>query len=54
MKSLSERVYNENNANIVIFYVLTKDRALINHVIANARKIFGDLAEFDFDSHVRL
>jgi predicted MPP superfamily phosphohydrolase len=53
LKSLSERVYNQNNANIVIFYVfLTKDRKLINYVIANASKIFGDQPEFDFDSHV--
>jgi hypothetical protein len=54
LKSLSERVYNENNANIVIFYVfLTKDRALISHVLTNAKKIFGETVEFDFDSHVK-
>ena len=54
LKSISERVYNQVNANIVIFYVfLTKDRVLINHVISNARKIFEDAPEFDFDSHVQ-
>jgi len=54
LKSISDRVYNQNNANIVIFYVfLTKDRILINHIISNARKIFDDVSEFDFDSHVR-
>lgn len=53
LKSISERVYNQNNANIVVFYVfLTKDRVLINHIISNARKIFADAAEFDFESHV--
>ena len=54
LKALSERVYNQSNANIVILYVfLTKDRSLINHVIANARLIFNEFEEFDFDSHVR-
>jgi hypothetical protein len=54
LKSISERVYNQVNSNIVIFYVfLTKDRVLINHVISNARKIFEDAPEFDFDSHVQ-
>jgi hypothetical protein len=53
LRSLSERVYNQNNANIVILYVfLTKDRSLINYVIENARKIFAESDEFDFDSHV--
>jgi hypothetical protein len=53
LKSLSERVYSQVNADIVIFYVfLTKDRSLISHVIANAGKIFSDLAEFNFDSDV--
>lgn len=54
LKSISERVYNQVNANIVIFYVfLTKDRVLINHIVSNARKIFEDAPEFDFDSHVQ-
>jgi len=54
LMSISQRVYNQNNANIVIFYVfLTKDRVLINHIISNARKIFEDASEFDFDSHVQ-
>ena len=54
LKGLSERVYNQNNANIVIFYVfLTRDRSLINHVLANAKNIFADMAEFDFDSHLQ-
>jgi hypothetical protein len=54
LRSISERVYNQVNANIVIFYVfLTKDRVLINHIISNARKIFEDAPEFDFDSHVK-
>lgn len=53
LRSLSERVYNQNNANIVILYVfLTKDRSLINYVIDNARKIFAESNEFDFDSDV--
>ena len=54
LKTLSERVYNQNNASIVVFYVfLTRDRALINHVIANAKNIFAELPEFDFDSHLQ-
>lgn len=52
LKRISQRVYNQNNANIVIFYVfLTKDRILINHILSNARRIFEGAAEFDFDSH---
>jgi len=54
LKAISERVYNENNANIVIFYVfLTKDRKLINHIISNARQIFNESPEFDFDSQIQ-
>jgi hypothetical protein len=53
LKELSELVYNQNNANIVIFYVfLTKDRSIISHVIKNASKILATFEEFDFDSHV--
>ncbi|WP_263375549.1 metallophosphoesterase [Granulicella aggregans] len=53
LKSLSERVYKQDNSNIIIFYVfLTKDRSLINHIIANAQRIFKDVPEFDFDSHL--
>jgi len=53
LKTLSESVYKQDNASIVIFYLfLTKDRLLIHHVIANARLIFGELCEFDFDSHL--
>jgi energy-coupling factor transporter ATP-binding protein EcfA2 len=54
LKAISARVYNENNANIVIFYVfLTKDRTLINHIISSARHIFRESPEFDFDSHIQ-
>lgn len=53
LTDLSEKVYKQDNASIVIFYVfLTKDRFLIDHVIANARTIFSDVDEFDFDSHL--
>ncbi len=53
LKSLSERIYKQDNANIVIFYVfLTKDRELIQHLMANARKIFAEFEEFDFDGQV--
>jgi hypothetical protein len=51
LKKLSESVYKQDNANIVIFYLfLTKDRSLIHHVIANAKLIFGEHSEFNFDS----
>jgi predicted MPP superfamily phosphohydrolase len=54
LKKLSESVYKQDNANIVIFYLfLTKDRSLIYHVIANARLIFSEHTEFDFDEHLR-
>jgi predicted MPP superfamily phosphohydrolase len=53
LKFLSERVYKQDNADIVIFYVfLTKDRELINHLLANARQIFSEFAEFDFNEQV--
>jgi predicted MPP superfamily phosphohydrolase len=53
LKRLSERVYKQDNASIIIFYVfLTKDRSLIDHVIANARSIFKEHNEFDFDSQL--
>jgi len=53
LKSLSDRVHNQDNANIVIFYVfLTKDRSLISHIIENARTIFDNIEEFNFDSHL--
>ncbi|WP_353064463.1 hypothetical protein RBB77_01710 [Tunturibacter psychrotolerans] len=53
LKRLSESVYKQDNASIVIFYLfLTKDRFLIQHVIANARLIFAEFHEFDFDSHL--
>ena len=54
LRAISECVYNQDNANIVIFYVfLTKDRSLINFIISNARKIFSEFPEFDFDSQIR-
>ena len=49
-----ERIYKQDNANIVVFYVfLTKDRELIYHLIANARRIFAEFEEFDFDEQVQ-
>jgi len=52
-EGLSDHAYNQDNASITIFYVfLTKDRTLISHVLKNARLIFADESEFDFQADI--
>jgi predicted MPP superfamily phosphohydrolase len=51
--SISDHIYGERNANVIIFYVyLTKDDSLIGHIVENAKRIFGDCKECDMEDDV--
>jgi predicted MPP superfamily phosphohydrolase len=51
--SISDHIYGERNANVLIFYVyLTKDDSLIGHIIENAKRIFGNHKECDMEADV--
>lgn len=53
LHDIADKVYFEDYANIIIFYVyLTKDRELIEHVLANATRIYRDQPACDLTSHV--
>jgi predicted MPP superfamily phosphohydrolase len=50
---ISDHIYGERNANVLIFYVyLTKDDSLIGHIIENAKRIFGNYKECDMEGDV--
>ncbi len=54
LSELSVRLYNEDAANILMFYVyLTKDTVLIRQVVENARKIFAGESQCDFNRDVQ-
>jgi UDP-2,3-diacylglucosamine pyrophosphatase LpxH len=51
--TISDHIYGERNANVLIFYVyLTKDDSLIRHIIDNARRIFSEHKECDMEGDV--
>ncbi len=51
--TISDHIYGERNANVLIFYVyLTKDDTLIGHIIDNAKRIFADFQECDMEGDV--
>jgi predicted MPP superfamily phosphohydrolase len=51
--SISDHIYGERNANVLIFYVyLTRDDSLIGHIIENARRIFANYKECDMEADV--
>lgn len=53
LHDIADKVYFEDYANIIIFYVyLTKDRALIEHLLANASRIYRGHHPCDLSSHV--
>ncbi len=53
LEDIADKVYFEDYANIIIFYVyLTKDRALIEHLLANANRIYREHQPCDLSSHV--
>lgn len=54
LNEVADHIYNETNANILIFYVyLTKDPQLIGRIINSAKAIYDEYAACDFESHVR-
>jgi hypothetical protein len=53
LHDIADKVYLEDYANIIIFYVyLTKDRGFIEHLLANATRIYREHQPCDLDSHV--
>jgi len=50
---MSDRVHNEEYANILAFYVYrTKDQEVIDRLVANANKIYDEYPPCDFDKHI--
>jgi hypothetical protein len=50
---LSDRLHNEEFANIVLFYVhLSQDWDLVSHILTNASKIYSEYNICDFESNV--
>ena len=53
VKEMAESVYYEEYANILVFYLyLTKDSAVIQVLLENARRIYADVPPCDLDRHV--
>jgi hypothetical protein len=53
LHDIADKVYLEDYANIIIFYVyLTKDRGFIEHLLANATRIYREQQPCDLASHV--
>ena len=51
--TMSDHLFGERNANVLMFYVyLTKDDDLIHHIIENARLIFRSHKECDMEADV--
>jgi predicted MPP superfamily phosphohydrolase len=51
--AMSDHLYGERNANVLIVYVyLTKDDDLIRHIIGNAKRIFANHSECDLEEDV--
>ena len=54
LSELSSRLYNEDAANILMFYVyLTKDTVLIRQIVENAQNILAGEAQCDFKDDVQ-
>jgi hypothetical protein len=55
LHNIADHIYNETNANILIFYVyLTKDQGLIERVVANSKLIFAQFRPCDMSEDVRM
>lgn len=53
LHEVADHLYNDTNANALIFYVyLTKDAELIQHLVDDARRIYDEYPVCDFASHV--
>jgi predicted MPP superfamily phosphohydrolase len=51
--TISDHIYGERNANVIIFYVyLTRDDSLIRHIVNNAKQIFAEFKECDMEADV--
>lgn len=54
VNSLTRRLYNEDAANILVFFLyLTKDREVIGKVLSHARALFNEYEPCDMEEHVR-
>jgi len=54
LREIADHIYNDTNANILIYYVyLTKDADLIRHVADSARRIYEEHEPCDMEGHVR-
>lgn len=53
LHDIADKVYLEDYVNIIIFYVyLTKDRELIEYLLANANRVYREFEPCDLTSHV--
>jgi hypothetical protein len=53
LHDIADHIYNDINANILIFYVyLTKDQDLIERVVSNSKAIFRAFTPCDMSGHV--
>ena len=53
LRQIADRANNDDNAHILIFYLyMSKDRVVIEHILANAAKVFQDCAKANLDSDV--
>jgi len=51
---LADHIYNDTNANVLIFYVyLTKDTDLIAHLVGNAKRVYATYKPCDLDGDVK-
>ena len=53
IEAIADRVSSEEYANIIIFFIyLTNDRAIIEHILANARQIYREFEPSDLQEDV--
>ena len=53
LKAIADLAYNDENAHILIFYLyMSKDRALIEHILGNAQRLFASEGSCDLDRDV--
>jgi predicted phosphodiesterase len=51
---ISDRLHNEEYANVVLFYVhLSQDWELITHILSNANRVYAERRPCDFDEDVQ-
>jgi hypothetical protein len=53
LRRMADSAYNDDNAHILIFYLyMSKDRALMEHILGNAQKLFAAEGPSDLDKDV--